>query len=59
LPLFRADGRPHPNRGCNEAWKTSVICFKYESGKRRLDVVKFIEIAAEIGFDPENAIKGL
>jgi len=25
----------------------------------RLDVVKFIEIAAEIGFDPENAIKGL
>ena len=32
---------------------------KYELGERRLDVLEYLDIAAEIGFDPREPIGGL
>lgn len=32
---------------------------KYENGKRRLDVIELIDIAAAIGFDPTTAFSQL
>lgn len=32
---------------------------KYEKGERRLDLIKFLEIAEAVGFDPLDFIKRL
>ncbi len=36
----------------------SFVC-KYEQGERRLDVIEFLRIAREIGFNPHDIIEKL